>query len=135
MIADRKDVSLGIEKRHSEAQSRLLPMARILAGAAPVMDGLTRTNEFERYCTYLQGMAERFKQQKQAAQLKLEDPSVTDDKDVRKLRQDVFEANVWISAMQFAIELPAAILQGGKEADQFIATFEKKNEPAAEGKS
>lgn len=130
MIADKKDFAAVVQKRHAEANSRLLPMARLLAGAAPIADQLQRSPEWERYCTYLQGMAERFAASKQGAMEKLADPSITKDEEVRKLRQDVFEADVWVRALQFAIQLPAEILKGGEEADKFIATLEKKNETA-----
>jgi hypothetical protein len=128
MITDRKEFSETLQKRHTEQQARLLPMARLLAGAAPVMDKLSRTEEWTRYCTYLQGISEQFAGRKQAAMLKLADPTVNKDEDVRKLRQDVFEADVWIRALKMSIELPAAILEGGKEADEFIRSMEKKNE-------
>lgn len=128
MIADRKDVTASLAKRHTEAQGRIIPMARLIVGAAAIMDKLQRTEEWTRYCTYLQGVMERFETQKQHAQQKLCDPSITKDDDVRKLRQDIFIADVTISTLKFSIELPAAILQGGDEASKFIADFEKKNE-------
>lgn len=134
MQADRKDFAQAVAQRHSEANSRLLPMARLLAGAAPIMDKLQRTEEWTRYGTYLQGMAEQFANSRRGAMDKLADPSITKDEEVRKLRQDVFEADVWLKALKFAVELPAFILQGGEEAEKFIATYEKKNEttqPAA----
>jgi len=49
-------------------------------------------------------------------------------KRIRKLRQDIFTADVSIDTLKFAIELPAYILQGGEEATQFVSQFEKKNE-------
>ena len=131
MIADKKDIQGTLQVRHTEAIRRVLPEARLLAGAAPVMDGLTRSPEWERFCTILQGMAVRFGDRKQAALLKLSDPSIVDDQQVRKLRQDVFEAGVWLTAMQFAIELPAAIVKGGEEATKFIAQFEKPKDETA----
>ena len=135
MIADRKDFTATLAKRHGEANARILPMARILAGAAPIMDKLQRSEEWLRYCTYLQGMLERFEQQKAVALQKLSDPFVTEDREVRKLRQDIFIADVTISTLKFSIELPAAILQGGDEASKFIADFEKKNEATGNAKS
>lgn len=108
-------------------------MAQLLMGAAPVMDKLARTEEWERYCTYLQGIAERFKKQKAAAQQALEDPGLKDE-EVRKLRIDVFEANVWMNAMQFAVDLPAAILAGREEAEQFIRRFEAPSGSPVEAK-
>lgn len=103
-------------------------MARILSGAAPVMDKLQRSEEFARYCTYLQGVMVRYGEAKQAAEQRLGDPSIVDDGQVRKLRQDIFVANIAMETLKFAIELPAHILKGGTEADDFISTYEKKNE-------
>lgn len=135
MIADRKDVAESAVNRHREASAKILPLARVVAGAAPVMDKLQRSEEWGRYVTYLQGMAERFATQKQGALSKLSDPAITEDREIRKLRQDIFIADVTIGTLKFAIELPAAILQGNAEATDFIAKFEKKNEPTAEAKS
>lgn len=129
MIADRSDFKDVIARRHGEATSRIMPMARLLAGAAPLLDKLGRTPEWERYCTYLRGVSEQFAARKQAALQRLGDPAIIRDEEVRKLRQDVFEADVWVSALRFAVELPAAIVQGGAEAEKFIAEFQKKNEP------
>lgn len=128
MIADRKDFAASLAKRHGEANARILPMARILAGAATVMDKLERTEEWSRYCTYLQGMMDRFETQKKQALLKLSDPNITEDREIRKLRQDIFIADVTMDTLRFAIELPAAVLKGGDEAREFIHQFEKKNE-------
>jgi hypothetical protein len=134
LIADRKDFEAIVQKRHAEAGNRMLPMARVLAGASPVMDKLARTEEWSRYCTYLQGIAENFAASKQKALAKLSDPGIVKDEEVRKLRQDVFEADVWLKALAFAIELPAEILKGGQEAEEFIKRMEKKNEAAGEAK-
>ena len=135
MTFDRKDFTESLGQKHARAQREMLPMARILAGAAPVMDKLQRTEEWGRYCTYLQGVSERYVKAKENAQRKLGDPSITKDDEVRKLRQDIFIADVTVETLKFAIELPAYILKGGEDADQFIATFEKKNEPAEQPKS
>lgn len=127
MIADRKDFQASVQKRHAEASQRLLPMARVLAGAAPVIDSLQRSPEWQRYCSILQGIAERYAAGKQAALQKLSDPGITKDDDVRKLRQDLFEADVWLQAMKLAIELPGEILKGGKEAEEFLSKWEQKS--------
>ena len=131
MIADRKDFEAIVQKRYAEANTRLLPMAKLLAGAAPVMDKLARTEEWSRYCTYLQGIAENFAASKQKALARLSDPGIVKDEEVRKLRQDVFEADVWLKALAFAIELPAEILKGGQEAEEFIRRLEKKSDNAS----
>lgn len=134
MIVDRKDVGKVLEKRHAEQRSGMLPMARLLAGAAPVMDKLTRTEEWGRYCTILQGVAEQYASRKLVAQQKLGDPAV-DDQQSRKLRLDIFIADSSLDLLKFAIELPAAILQGGKEADEFIQSMEKKNADTGQAQS
>jgi hypothetical protein len=128
LIADRKDVAPILEKRHTEANSRILPLAKLIQGAAVIADKLQRTTEWERYCQILQGIVEQYKARKSVAQQKLGDPAVTKDDDVRKLRQDIFIADVTMDTLKFVIELPAYILQGGEEADKFVSTFEKKNE-------
>lgn len=131
MSFDRKDFADSLAVRHQRSQQALIPMAQLIAGAAPVMDKLLRTEEWTRYCTYLQGMAEKFAARKRVALEKLGDPSITEDREIRKLRQDIFIADVSMDTLKFAVELPAAILKGGEEADQFIRQFEKKNEATA----
>ena len=135
MIADRKDVVQSFEKRHAEAGARILPIARLIQGAAVVADGLVRSPEWDRYCTILQGVQEQYAKRKVAVQQKLGDPSVVKDEDVRKLRQDIFICDVNIDTLKFAIELPAAILQGGEEATKFVEAFEKKNDSSEQAKS
>lgn len=128
MTFERKDFKDSLAVKHSEKQQNILPMARLVAGAAPIMDKLARTEEWVRYCTYLQGISERYAAQKQVAQQRLGDPAITKDEDVRKLRQDIFIADVTIDTLRFAVELPGYILKGGEEADKFVSNFEKKNE-------
>lgn len=128
MAFDRKDFAASLKEKHAERQSALIPVAQIVQGAAVVADNLQRTPEWARYVTYLQGYVERMKKRKELAQHKLGDPSVVDDQQVRKLRQDIFVADVTMETLTFAIELPAFILKGGEEADKFIAEWEKKRE-------
>lgn len=128
MSWDRKDFASSLTAKHSERQAALLPVAHLVQGAAVVADKLQRTPEWTRYCTLLQGVSEKFKARKTVAQQKLGDPSITKDDDVRKLRQDIFIADVSMETLEFAIELPAYILKGGEEADKFVQAFEKKNE-------
>ena len=127
MIADRNDFSATLKAKHAERQTAMVPVAQIVQGAAVLSDKLQRTPEWQRYSEYLQGYVERFQKRKELAKQKIDDPSVQDDQ-VRKLRLDVFIADASIDALKFAIELPAYILKGGAEADQFLKDFEKKNE-------
>lgn len=132
MIVDRQQFAESVKAKHQQAQASMLPMARLLAAAAPVADGLQRSPEWERYVTILQGVLNQFTSRKHVAMQQLGNPAVTKDEDVRKLRQDIFIADVTVDTLKFAIELPAAILKGGEEADQFIKEFEKKNEAASQ---
>lgn len=134
-IAERRDFTESLTQKHTRAQQNMLPMARILSGAAPVADKLMRSEEWGRYCTYLQGVLERYVKAKEYAQNRLGDPSIVDDAEVRKLRQDIFRADVAVETLKFAIELPAWILKGGAQADEFVKSYEKKNEPTEQPKS
>ena len=131
MSFDRKDFTESIAVKHQRSQQALIPMAQLIAGAAPVMDKLQRTEEWARFCTYLQGVSEKFAARKQVALEKLGDPTIVEDREIRKLRQDIFIADVSMDTLKFAVERPAAILKGGEEADLFIRQFEKKNETTA----
>lgn len=134
MSYDRKDLAASLSARHAEKQSALLPIAQIVKGAAVLSDNLQRTPEWSRYAEYLQGYRERMAKQKELALAKLGDPGIVDDLQIRKLRQDVFIADISMDTLKFAIELPAYILQGGEEADKFIAQLEKKNETPGNAK-
>ena len=134
MIADRTEFAATLKAKHAERQTAMVPVAQLVQGAAVVADKLLRTPEWTRYAEYLQGYRTRMAKQKQLALDKLGDPSIVDDLQIRKLRQDIFIADVSMDAMLFAIELPAFIRKGGVEADQFIKDFERKNETAGNPK-
>lgn len=135
MSFDRGQVESYVKDKHRDKQQSFVPVARLLQGAAPVMDRLVRSQEWDRYVTFLQGVIERYKVQREAAMKKLADPSIMKDEDVRKLRQDIFIADVTMESLRFAVELPAAILKGSDEATQFVTAFEAKNADTAVAKS
>lgn len=135
MTFDRKDFVGSLQEQHAKRQSALVPAAELVRGAAVIMDKLPRTPEWQRYCELLQGASAKFAKQKQLAQEKLEDPSVVGDDEVRKLRTAVFEANCWLAALRFSIELPAYLIKGGQEAEEFIKSMEKKNEATGQAQS
>lgn len=128
MSYDRKEFTASLKEVHERKQAAWQPVARLVQGAAVVMDGLVRDEAWSRYATYMQGLIDRYAERRKFALEKLGDPTVTDDKDVRKLRQDIFTADTWIASLTFAIELPVAIIKGGEEAKEFIKRFEEKNE-------
>ncbi len=127
MSFNRDEVERFVKDKHREKRESFVPVARLLQGAAPVMDKLVRSPEWERYVTSLQGVIERYRAQREAALKKLTDPIITEDKDIRKLRQDIFIADVTMDTLRFAIELPAAILQGSEAATDFVSKFEAKD--------
>jgi hypothetical protein len=92
------------------------------------MDKLTAPRNGGAIAPTCRGSRSSSRRRKVRRSAKLGDPSITKDDDVRKLRQDIFVADVSIDTLAFAIGLPAAILQGREEADKFIRDFEKKNE-------
>lgn len=128
MIADRRDFTESVAQKHTKAQQNMLPMARIIAGAAPVTDKLVRSEEWGRYVTYLQGITNRMAEARDAARDRMNAPAVLAHTDLLKLKFDAAEADAMVRAWTMAIELPAWILKGGAEADEFVKNYEKKNE-------
>lgn len=128
MIADRKDFVGSLKEVHERKQASWQPVARLVQGAAVVMDGLVRDEAWGRYATYVQGVMDRFTAQRQMALAKLADPAVVDEKEMRKLKSDIVIADTTISTLKFAIELPVAVIKGGEEAKEFIRKFEEKKD-------
>lgn len=131
MSFDRKEFTASLKQVHERKQAAWQPVARLVQGAAVVMDGLVRDEAWGRYATYLQGMMDRFAVQRKLALDKLADPMVSDEKEMRKLKSDIAIADTTIATLKFAIELPVAIIKGGEEAKEFVKKFEEKNENAA----
>ncbi len=112
-----------------------MPLVRLVAGAAPVMDAVTRDENWNRYLSYLQGILETWTKARDAARMKLSSPAVWSHEELLKLKCDVLIAGATIEAFQLAIDLPKAIMGGHEEADRIVKDFEreqeKKNESAA----
>jgi hypothetical protein len=126
VIADRGDVAATLEQRHTRKQAEMMPLIKLVAGAAPVMAKLVVDENWGRYQAYLQGLVEQWKKQRDAAKDKL--GMVLEGEELRKLNADVLQANASIAAWELAIQLPAAIVQGSEEARKIIAEFEKRHE-------
>jgi hypothetical protein len=126
MTFDRRDYVDSLKINHAKKQAALLPVAQIVQAAAVLSDNLQRTPEWSRYCQILQGLSEKYSKRKDIAQQKLGDPNVVDDNDVRKLRQDIFLADISVDLLRFVIELPAFIMKGGEEAEKFLSDFDKQ---------
>lgn len=135
MSFDRKEFTASLKEVHERKQAAWQPVARLVQGAAVVMDGLVRDEAWGRYATYLQGVMDRFTVQRKLALDKLADPMVSDEKEMRKLKSDIAIADTTISTLKFAMELPVAIIKGGEEAKEFVKKFEDKNETAGNAQS
>jgi len=130
MIADRKDHVASLQALHQRKQAAWEPVARLVQGAAVVMDGLQRDENWGRYATYLQGVMDRFAVQRKIALERLASADVIDGNEIRKLKSDIVIADTTIATLKFCLELPPAIVKGGEEAREFIQKFEAKNEHA-----
>lgn len=133
MIADRRDFEATFKEKHDRKRQELMPLMRLVAGAAPVMEALTAGQEWTRYQQILQGLVDKWKAQRDSARDKLGSAQLS-DVELRKLNTDVVGANAAIAAWEMALQLPRAIASGADEANQVIAEFEKKNEITADPK-
>lgn len=130
MIADRQDVAAPLKLRHQQKIAEVIPLAKILAGAAPVMHELQVDERWTKYQQIVQGLIERWKQQREVAKERLGMSGLA-DAELRKLNTDVLSANAAISAWELALKLPRAIADGGEEATRFVEEFEKQNETSS----
>lgn len=134
MIADRDDFAASVKDRKQERNVSMLPMARMLAGAAPVMEALTKDANWNRYLTMLQGVAERASAQAESAARKLTDPALWKHEEMLKLKADVLVGEAIVQTLQLAIGLPKAIMEGAGDAQTIINEFEAKREAAGQPK-
>lgn len=120
MTYDRTDFAQSTKVRDIKRAQEMMPVARLIAGAQPVMNALTQDAHWNRYLTILQGFIERWKVSREAAQQRLSDPTIWETVDLLKLKSDVLIASATIEALDIAIQLPKLILEGGNAAEEFI---------------
>ncbi len=130
MAFDRSEFAATVAEKQHERNAQMLPMARILTGAAPIMERVTKSEDWNRYLTFLQGFLERLTKQKDIATAKLADPAVWNTEDLLKLKSDILIAQTGMDWLNLAISLPKAIMEGADNATTLIAQFEAKNEAA-----
>lgn len=129
MEADRKEFHKKTEQHALERQQQMMPMVRMLAGAAPVMQAMmTESDAWNRYLAILQGFLETIKKSRAMAQDRLSDPTVWEPYQLVKLKSDVLQATAMIEALETAIQLPKALLEGGEAAKEIISKFEAQHE-------
>lgn len=134
MPYDRAEHLAVVKDRQHERARELMPLVRLVAGAAPAMAALTQDENWNRYLGYLQGIIETWTKARDAAREKLASPAVWSHEALLKLKCDVLTADATIEAFQLAMDLPKAIMGGKEEADRLVKEFErseeKKNEAA-----
>ena len=140
MAYDRSEHSRLVKDQQHERAAAVMPLVRLVAGAAPLMETLTTRDEhWNRYLQYLQGIVKRFEESRDVARAKLADPSTWKTEDLLKLKSDALVAQATVDALNIAIELPSAIMGGKGEASRIIEEFEKhaqgKNESAGQPQS
>lgn len=135
MSYDRKDHSARIEAKARERQQQVLPAYRVVQAAGVVMAQVTTSEPWNRYLTYLQGQIEKTRGAKEGALAKLAAPDIWEAKDLSKLKGDIIRADAMIEALQWAMALPKALIDGGMEATEFLNKLEKPNESTGQPES
>jgi|SRR5579864_4292572 len=128
MAYDRAEHVAAVRARSDDRAREIMPLVRLVAGAATVMHGLTENEHWNRYLTYLQGIMEVWGKARDSAAVKLGSSAVWSHEELLKLKCDVLVANATIEALRLAIDLPAAIMGGKGEAERIIGEFEKNLE-------
>jgi hypothetical protein len=140
MAYDRSQHVRAVSDRQHERAREIMPLVRLVAGAAPLMETLTTRDEhWNRYLQYLQGIMQRFEESQHVAEAKLADPAIWKTEDLLKLKGDALVAKATVDALKLAIELPSAIMGGKDEAGRIIEEFQKhaqgKDETAGQAQS
>jgi hypothetical protein len=105
-----------------------LPAVRALQAAGVIMAKLTTSSdEWNRYLSYLQGQVDRVRAARADAQAKLNSPDIWEPSQMNKLKADILQADAMISAWEFAMQLPKALVDGGAEATEFLNKLDREN--------
>lgn len=132
MPFDRKDFKESVTARADKREREMMPLIRVLQGAAPVMNELmTGSDVWNRYLAILTGFAERLKAGKTHAQARLAAQDVWESQQLMKLKSDILVADGMLDMLQTAMELPKALIEGGSVAQEIVAKFEAKHEQSA----
>lgn len=129
MTFDRKDFKESVASREVSHEREMMPLIRVLQGAAPVMNTLmTESDAWNRYLAILSGFAERLKASKAYAQFRLSAPDIWEPFQLTKLKSDILVADAGLEMLQVAMELPKALIEGGAKAQEIVNQFEVKHE-------
>ena len=131
MSYDRADFKAQVAQKAMQRQSSALPAMRALQVAGVIAAKLTTgSEEWNRYLSYLQGQIEKAQERKGVAHSKMADPSIWEPYQLNKLKADILQADAMIAAWQWAMELPKALVDGAKEAEQFLNKLDRENDKA-----
>ena len=125
---DRKDFQATLAEKAKKRQGDHLPAVRALQAAGVIMAKLTTgSEEWNRYLSYLQGQIDKTRERVAAARLKQDDPALWDVAKRNKLKADILQGEAMIAALEWAMALPKALVDGGAEATEFLNKLEREN--------
>ena len=131
MTYEKKDFLDAVREKAQKRQFESVPAMRVLQAASVVMEKLTtRSDEWNRFLSYIQGQIEKTRQRKAVAETRQNDPAIWDIPERNKLKADIIAADAMISALEWAMELPKALIDGGAEATEFLNKLDKEKADA-----
>ena len=113
---DRED----FEKVAKKGIERHKPLLHQLIAAAPSMETLTQSDEWNRYLTYLQTQILQAQKLQQTCITVLSDPNVTNHEDILKAKIAHASALSAEKAFTDAINIPKQIVDSGKSAEELL---------------
>jgi len=129
MSYDRKDFLEAVKEKAHKRRVDALPSVMALQAAGVIMARLTTGSaEWNRYLSYLQGQIDKTRVQKENAHTKLADPAIWEPYQLNKLKADIIASDAMITALQWAMELPKALVDGGTEATEFLNKLDREND-------
>jgi len=129
MSFGRKEFRDAVAEKARKRRAESLPAIQALQAAGVIMARLTTgSEEWNRYLSYLQGHIERTRARRDVAQTRQNDPTVWDIAERNKLKADILQAEAMIAALQWAMELPKALVDGGAQATEFLNKLDHEND-------
>ena len=124
----RKDFNATIAEKARQRTTQQIPGLQMIQAAGAVMAKLTtQSDEWNRYLSYLQGQIDKTRERVAAARLKQDDPALWDVAKRNKLKADILQGEAMIAALEWAMALPKALVDGGAEATEFLNKLEREN--------
>ncbi len=127
MTYDRDDFQRLSEKKQHDAVVREIGTLRQIQTAAPDMQVLTNSDEWNRYLSYLQEQLARIKAAREAAAVRQLSPMLWDAAQLTKVKSELLVSDAIIETFYFCMRLPKAILDDNEQVSKIIKQFEEKN--------